>query len=116
MKDSLSEQLNRIEDMLGGFLNQQGTILVLLKQLLTLEKTMSAELDALTLEVQATTTLEASAITMINGLAAQIASLKTDPVALQALSDQLTAKATDLAAAIASNTPPPLQGPAVKKK
>jgi len=46
-----------------------------------------------------------SAITLINGLAAQIANLKDDPAALQALADSLGASSTALAAAITANTP-----------
>lgn len=66
---------------------------------------MSAELDQLTVDVQKTTTVEDSAITLLQGLSAQIAALKNDPAALTALSTQLNAKAADLAAAVAANTP-----------
>ena len=68
------------------------------------EDAMSLELDALTAQVQATTDIELSAITLIQGLAAQIAALKTDPAALQALSDSLKISADNLAAAITANT------------
>ncbi len=67
---------------------------------------MSAELDALTTKVQETTTIEQSAIELLNGLSAQIASLKQDPAALQALADQLSAKSSELAAAIQANSVP----------
>ena len=66
---------------------------------------MSAELDTLTQKVEETTTVEQSAIELLNGLSAQIASLKNDPVKLQALSDSLGAKSSELAAAIQANTP-----------
>jgi chromosome segregation ATPase len=74
-----------------------------LDQILLQEKTMSAELDALTQQVQRTGDTEDSAVLLIQGLATQIASLKQDPAALQALADQLKAKADALAAAIMSN-------------
>ncbi len=67
---------------------------------------MSAELDALTAKVAETTTIEQSAIELLNGLSAQIASLKTDPAALQALADSLSSKSGELAAAIAANSVP----------
>ena len=67
---------------------------------------MSAELDALTVKVQETTTIEQSAIELLNGLSVQIASLKTDPAALQALADQLSSKSAELAAAIQANSVP----------
>ncbi len=64
-----------------------------------------ADLSGLTAQVTANTDVEASAVTLLNGLAAQIAQLKTDPAALQALSDQLKASATSLSEAITANTP-----------
>lgn len=69
------------------------------------EETMSAELDALTVQVTAQITVEQSAVTLIQGLATQIAALKTDPAALQALSNSLKGSADGLAAAITANTP-----------
>lgn len=67
--------------------------------------TMSAELDTLTAEVARNTTVDASAITLLNGLAAQIATLKNDPVALQALADSMKSSSDALAAAVVANTP-----------
>ena len=64
-----------------------------------------ADLSGLTAQVTANTDVEASAVALLNGLAAQIAQLKTDPAALQALSDQLKASATSLSEAITANTP-----------
>jgi hypothetical protein len=69
------------------------------------EEVMSKELDALTVQVQENTEVEASAVVLLQGLAAQIADLKDDPVALQALSDTLNASADNLAAAVTANTP-----------
>lgn len=66
---------------------------------------MSAELDALTGQVAQNTTVEASAVTLIQGLAAQIAAAGTDPAKLTALTTSLNTSATALAAAIAANTP-----------
>jgi tryptophanyl-tRNA synthetase len=48
---------------------------------------------------------EESAVTLIQGLAAQITAAGTDPVALKALTDGLNKSASDLAAAITANTP-----------
>lgn len=66
---------------------------------------MSKQLDDLTAQVQATTELETSAITLIQGLADQIAASKDDPAKIQALSDSLKSGASALAAAISANTP-----------
>ncbi len=59
-----------------------------------------ADLTALTAQVAQNTTVEGSAITLINGLAAQIAAAGTDPVALAALQTQLKTSSDALAAAI----------------
>jgi len=64
-----------------------------------------ADLSALTAEVTRNTEVSASAITLLNGLAAQIEALKTDPAALQQLADQLRASSDSLAAAVVANTP-----------
>jgi len=92
MRDSLSDQLNRIEDALS----------ILLRKV----DAMSAALDALKLQVEQTTTLEQSAIVLIQGLAAQIESLKNDPVEIQGVVDRLRASAQSLAEAVAANTTP----------
>ena len=56
-------------------------------------------------QVAQNTTVEASAVTLIQGLAAQITAAGTDPAALSALTSSLNTSATALAAAIAANTP-----------
>ena len=66
---------------------------------------MSVELDALEVQVAENTNLEASAIALIQGLADQIAAAGNDPAKIAALSTQLKASATALAAAITANTP-----------
>jgi hypothetical protein len=86
-----STQLDRIETMLRTILN--------------LEQKMSAELDALQAAVTNEDTVIDSAITLIQGLAAQIAANATDPAKLKALADDVNAKAQALAAAVAANTP-----------
>jgi len=66
-----------------------------------------ASLDALKAQVDANTTLEGSAVTLIQGIAAQLqaALAGNDPAKVQALVDELQASAAPLAAAIAANTP-----------
>ncbi len=66
---------------------------------------MTKQLDDLKVQVANTTTVEDSAVAMIQGLSEQIAALKDDPAALQSLSDSLSAKSAALAKAIADNTP-----------
>lgn len=77
---------------------------------------MTPELQALTDQVTANTAIAASAVTLINGIAARIDAAKTDPAALTALADSLRSSDTDLAAAIEANTPattPPVDVPTV---
>lgn len=56
-------------------------------------------------EVAALTTVEASAVALINGLAQQLKDAKNDPVAIQGVIDSLEAGKTQLADAVAANTP-----------
>lgn len=65
---------------------------------------MAGELDSLTSEVTNETTVEKSALALINGFAAKLAAAGTDPAKLQALHDSLKANDDELAAAVAANT------------
>lgn len=69
------------------------------------ETSMSAQLDALQQQVQTNNTLIGSAITLIQGLADQIAANMNDPAALQQLVDDLRAQDDALSQAITANTP-----------
>jgi cell division septum initiation protein DivIVA len=80
-------------------------VISMLNDVLKKEIQMSAQLDTLTTQVKANTDAEASAVVLLQGLSAQIAAIKTDPVALQTLSDELKASADALAAAVVANTP-----------
>lgn len=77
----------------------------LLAQILTNQTKLMALLDTLTAEVANNTTVEKSAIALIQGLKAQLDAAGTDPVALKALSDQLAANDAALAAAVVTGTP-----------
>jgi hypothetical protein len=65
----------------------------------------SPEMDALGAQVQANEDAEASAITVLNGLAAKIAATAGNPAAAAALAASLKTSADALAAAIVANTP-----------
>lgn len=71
-----------------------------------------AVLDDLTANVTANTNAVQSAITLLQNLKAQLDAAGTDPVKLQALSDALGKNDSDLAAAVAANTPAASQVPA----
>jgi len=70
---------------------------------------MSAQLDALAAAVAANTTVTESAITLLTGLHAKLVELLSadviDPVAVQALADDLSAQTQALADAVSANTP-----------
>ena len=75
-----------------------------LKALLTQQrKAEMADLEALRAEVAKVSTVEDSALALIKGLRDQLAAAQagSDPAAIQAIIDQLDAKATELAAAVA---------------
>lgn len=63
-------------------------------------------LDAITAAVAKANGADDSVIALCSGLSAYIASHKTDPAALQALADNLNAKADAVAAAVAANPIP----------
>jgi len=95
-------QLGQISTQQQLLLSNQQSILALLSQT---QKEVTMTLDQLQAQVQQTTTVEQSAITLIQGLAAQLAAAATDPAKVQALADQLKASSDALAAAITANTP-----------
>lgn len=66
---------------------------------------VQSDLTALTAQVALNTSVEGSALVLINGFAAQLAAAGTDPVALAALDQELATSATALAAAVSANTP-----------
>ena len=78
----------------------------LLKQIQTKVNKIMATLDDLTAQVAANTSVEGSALTLIQGLAAQLAAAGSNPAALAALQAQLKTSADALAAAVAANTTP----------
>ncbi len=100
----MSEPL-RIEVFVHNESEKLDTILTILQRLDTKENTIMADLTALTTQVAQTTSVEQSAITLIQGLAAQITAAGTDPVALASLTASLNTSATALAAAEIANTP-----------
>lgn len=86
-------------------INKLDTILQLLRESKKREVSIMADLTALQAKVAQNTSVIGSAVVLIDGLAAQIEALKTDPVALQALADQLEADSQILAAKVLQNTP-----------
>jgi hypothetical protein len=68
---------------------------------------MAGILDGLTAEVARNTSVEQSALTLIQGLAQQLKDAGTDPARLAALQTQLQANDDALAAAVAANTAAP---------
>jgi hypothetical protein len=91
------EQLDRIETVVNE----------ILKELKSMSATVSANLLALQAQVTQNTTVEGSAITLIQGIAQQLtaALANSDDSALPALVTQLNTSATALASAITANTP-----------
>jgi uncharacterized alpha-E superfamily protein len=77
----------------------------LLASILNKENQIMSALDDLTTQVAQNTSVEESAVTLINGLAAELQAAGTDPTKLAALQTSLAASAKDLAAAVAANTP-----------
>ncbi len=108
----LMASVHQIQSTQGQILNNQAQILALLQTTNKEITTLALDISALTTAVTNETTVEQSAITLISGLAAQIQTLinasgnTVDPVALQALVDQMTTSQKGLAAAVAANQAP----------
>jgi len=66
-----------------------------------------AILDPLAAEVTETKTIIESAVTLIEGIAAQLEEHKNEPAEIQRLADELNASSDALAAAVQANTPTP---------
>lgn len=66
---------------------------------------MSKEMDDLTAEVAETKGIMASAKVLIEGFAARLEAAGTDPAKLNALREDLDTSSTDLAKAVAANSP-----------
>lgn len=89
--EEVEQKLDQVLEMLTGLVAQGAE--------------MSNELGDLELEVARNTTVEGSALTLIQGFAAQLAAAGTDPVKLKALRDTLATNDDALAAAVTANTP-----------
>lgn len=68
------------------------------------QKLMSSEVDSLATQVTANTTVEQSALTLIQGIAAQVTDAAGDRTKSLALAATLKASGDALAAAVAANT------------
>lgn len=77
----------------------------LVRRILKEEKIMAGELEALRAQVAKTTEVDESAVLLIQGLAAKIEAIKTDPVALQEFANSLKSESDRLAEAVVANTP-----------
>lgn len=93
------------DDRVGEVLTVVNSITTQLGNIQQEENIMSAELDALTASVAADATVEESAITLIQGLSAQITAAVNDPAALSALAASLDSESAKLAAAVTAGTP-----------
>jgi phage-related protein len=91
--------------MLDSILENQQTIYGLLERINRKVNQEMSDLTALTTEVQNNTAVDTSAITLLNGLAAQLAAIANDPAAIQALADELSLSSASLAEAVLANTP-----------
>lgn len=100
-------QLDRIEALLGTIKLQNTQQTALLSALIAGEQLMSAEMDTLSAQVTETLTVEQSALTLIQGIAAQVADAAGDRTKSLALAGTLKTSADALAAAIVANTPTP---------
>jgi hypothetical protein len=81
-------------------------ILVILKDIENKMATSSSALADLQAQVAQSTSVEQSALTLINGLVAELTAAGNNPAAIEAAVTQLKNSASTLAAAVAANTTP----------
>lgn len=105
-----SVDVDAIEDVLLRLEVKVDRLTRLVEQTNIKENFIMADLTALTQAVTDNSSVVDSAVLLINDIAAQLSAAATDPAAVQAIADQLTAKSAELAAAVAANTPaaPPI--------
>jgi hypothetical protein len=77
----------------------------ILRKILRGEQAIMASVADLQAKVANATTIEESAVTLIQGLSQQLRDNATDPAAIQAMADQLDSATADLSSAISANTP-----------
>jgi len=107
-----ARRVKRIEDKQTTFFREA---LGILRNIERTIKKMSTEMDDLEREVQESTAVQESAISLITGLAQQIRDLKDEPAKLEELANKLDTSSAALAAAVAANTvaedEPPVEDP-----
>lgn len=98
--------MNLLDSMSGGWFSR---VEAKIDQLLKGESVMAVDLTALKNAVAAETSVNQSAITLLQGLSAQIAALSQQPTVnpadLQALADSINVNAKALSDAVTANTP-----------
>jgi hypothetical protein len=100
-----------LEQKLDEILYHQRLILEQLARINWKVSDVMGNLDELQAEVENNSEVDASAIALLNGLSAQLAQIAHDPAAVQALSEQLSASSSALAAAVTANTPAAVEAP-----
>jgi hypothetical protein len=98
-------------DKIDTLIARVNALSALVQTLVRQGATMASDLTALQAAIANETTVIQSAIVGFQGLAQEIQDLKNDPVALQALADQVNKDAAALAAAVPANTPTPTPTP-----
>ncbi len=84
----------------------------LIADLLKENRTMSPAFQALATQVERSTTVTESVVTLVKGLAAQIEASKDDPAAISKLAETLSSNLDALASQVTANTAPPAPAPA----
>ena len=99
--DILEDHSDKLDDLS----KQLSMIFNLMRKSLKMEFEMATDLTALTDAVAEDTSVDESAITLLQNLSTILEDAKTDPVAIASIAASLKDNAAALAAAIAANTP-----------
>lgn len=103
-----------VDFLFNGILGELADIKAKVHQLIRQGGIMSQQLEDLKAAVAQEGTVVQSAITLLNGLSAQLAAIKDDPAAIEQLAADVQAQAAALGSAVAANTvaEPPSTEPA----
>jgi chromosome segregation ATPase len=102
---ALTDDVSGLEEQADATIAALQRVEAVLTTLVAKGEAVSVELDALTAEVERNTTVDESAITLMEQLAQMLRDHADDPAAIRSLADKLETSSSRLATAVTANTP-----------
>jgi hypothetical protein len=107
LQDMVHDAQSKQDRQFSRLIERLDTIIKLLQTTIQKENTLMATIQDLATEVASETTIDNSIVTLLDGIAAQLAAAQAsgDPAAIQTVLTSLQSNAAILTAAITANTP-----------